>query len=210
MNRLHCTCVGLAATLAVAAMPAGADPAPDTWHGGGVDVIIAEPGPVPAGLVEHDEDVTGILPSTGWVSVFGIDLRGRTGPYEYTTSDITGAQWCTGTERFADSRIELPHNANITFFRMWGVDNSADHDVGALLMESCLPNLGPGDPVTTVLQDITSTGTPGAFSVTSSPGAGPTNLETCTYHVRARFGAGCAGGGLTTLRKVRVQYTLAP
>lgn len=210
MNRLQGTCAGLAALLGAVVLPAAADPVPDTWHGGEVDVIVAEPGPVPAGLVEYDQDIAGVLPGIGWVNVFGYELRGRTGPYQYATSATTGAQWCTGTERFADSRIELPHNANIQFFRMWGFDNSADHDVTAFLFESCLPNLGAGSPVNTVLQEITSTGTPGAFTVTSAPGVGPTNLETCTYHVRVRFGVNCGGAGQTTLRKLRVQYSLVP
>ncbi|MBX3725900.1 MAG: hypothetical protein KF823_08280 [Xanthomonadales bacterium] len=210
MNRLQGTCVGLVALLGAAVLPVAADPALDTWHGGSVDVIIAEPGPALAGMVEYDEDMAGVLPNTGWVNVFGYELRGRISPYAYTTSATTGAHWCTGSERFADSRIELPHNANITFFRMWGFDNSADHDVAAFLFESCLPNLSAGNLVNTVLQEITSTGTPGAFTVTSEPNAGPTNLETCTYHVRVRFGVGCGGAGQTTLRKLRVQYTLAP
>lgn len=210
MNRLQGTCAGLAALLGAAVLPAAADPVPDTWHGGSVDVIVADPGPVPAGLVEYDEDMAGVLPGIGWVNVFGYELRGRTGPYQYDTSATTGAHWCTGTERFADSRIELPHNANIEFFRMWGFDSSADHDVTAFLFESCLPTLSAGPLVNTVLQEISSTGTPGAFTVTSSPGAGPTNLATCTYHVRVRFGASCGGGGSTTVRKLRVQYSLAP
>lgn len=210
MNRLQGTWVGLAALLGAAAMPAISGNAPDTRHGGGVDVIVADPGPAPAGLVEYDEDMAGVLPNTGWINVFGNELRGRTGPYEYATSDTTGAQWCLGSERFADSRIELPHNANIQFFRMWGFDNDATHDVTAFLFESCLPNLSAGAPVNTILQEIGSTGSPGAFTVTSSPNAGPTNLQTCTYHVRVRFGANCGGGGQTTVRKLRVQYSLAP
>lgn len=210
MNRLQGTCAGLAALLGATVLPAAADPVPDTWHGGDIDVIVAEPGPAPAGLVEYDADMAGVLPNTGWVNVFGYELRGRTGPYEYATSDTTGAHWCLGSERFADSRIAVPHGVSLTFFRMWGFDNDATHDLTAFLWSSCLPNLSSGSPVNTILQEISSTGTPGAFSVVANANTAPTDLQTCTYHVRVRYGVNCGGGGQTTVRKLRIQYSLAP
>lgn len=209
MNRLQCTCAGLAALLWLAVPPVVASSAPDTWHGGGPDVIVFEGGPADPEAIELDDEIAGVLPNTGWVTVLGIELRGREGPYQYETGATTGAQWCTGTERFADSRIELPHNATIQFFRMWGFDNSADHDVAAILFESCLPT-GSGTPVNTNIELIQSTGTPFTFTVTSAPNFGPTDLQSCTYHVRVRFGADCGGGGQTTIRKMRVQYALLP
>lgn len=207
MNRLQGTCAGLAALLGAAVLPAAADPAPDTWHGGSVDVIVADPGPVPAGLVEYDEDVAGVLPGVGWANVFGYELRGRTGPYQYGTSATTGAHWCVGSERFADARIAVPHNVSLTFFRMWGFDGSTTEDITAFLFESCLPSVSAGTPVNTVLQEIGSTGDPGAFSVVGNANSPATDLLNCTYHVRVRFGANCAGGGQTTVRKLRVQYS---
>ncbi|MDZ3823563.1 MAG: hypothetical protein U0S76_08165 [Pseudoxanthomonas sp.] len=210
MNRLQGTCAGLAALLGAVVLPAAADPVPDTWHGGEVDVIVAEPGPAPAGSYTTEEELAGLIPDTGWVNVFGYELRGRTGPYQYSTVGTNGAHWCTGTERFASARIEVPHNATLTALRLWGLDSSADHDVTAFLFESCLPNLSAGSPTNTILQEVTSTGTPGAFTEVAFFSSGPTNLETCTYHVRVRFGENCGGTSTTSARKVRVVYNLVP
>lgn len=185
-----------------------AEPYMDSRHGGSIDVLLAVPGDPLDPQLEQDPGIADAPPNVGWANVLGYELRGRTGPYQYGTSELTGAQWCTGTERFADSRIAIPHNAQIQFFRMWGFDSSADHDVTAFLFQSCLPDLGSGSPINTVIMEISSSGTPGTFTVTSAPNFGPTDLATCTYHVRVRFGADCAGGGQTTVRKLRVQYSL--
>lgn len=161
---------------------------------------------------ENGEAVRGGASNVGWVNVLGFELRGRTGPFQFETGDNTGALWCTGgTERFADARIDLPHQAEIQFFRMWGFDNSADHNLTAFLRESCLPNLGAGSPVNTNLAQLDSSGTPGTFTETTSlfPDYPVTNTRTCNYYVRVRFAPDCADGGQLTMRKLRVQYRLA-
>jgi hypothetical protein len=150
--------------------------------------------------------------STGWVNVLGFELRGRTGPFQFQTGDSTGALWCTGgTERFADARIDLPHAAEIQYFRMWGFDNSADHNLTAFLRESCLPDLGAGAPVNTILAELNSSGIPGTFTETINLTLDPpvTNTRLCNYYVRVRFAPECADGGQLTMRKLRVQYRLA-
>ena len=160
---------------------------------------------------ENGDAVRGGPSSVGWVNVLGFELRGRTGPFQFQTGDNTGALWCTGgTERFADARIELPHNAEIEFFRMWGFDNSTDHNLTAFLRQSCLPNLAAGAPVNTNLAEISSSGAPGTFTETISLMLDPpvTNTRLCSYFVRVRFAPNCADGGQLTMRKLRVQYRL--
>lgn len=161
---------------------------------------------------ENGNTVRGGSSSVGWVNVLGFELRGRTGPFQFQTGDNTGALWCTGgNERFADARLDLPHDAEIEFFRMWGFDNSADHDLTAFLRQSCLPDLGAGSPVNTNLAEISSSGSPGTFTETFNLSVDPpiTDTRSCNYYVRVRFAPDCADSGQLTMRKLRVQYRLA-
>lgn len=211
MNRWRAVGVALLAVGLSGVSPRSqAQSGPDTWHGGGHDVVVLEPKAPTLDVVEHDPGTLGVLPNIGWVSVLGYEFRGRRTPYEYGTNATNAAHWCAAGDRFADARIDIPHNATIEFFRMWGLDSSVGHDVAAFLFESCLPNLTAGPPVITNLHQIASSGAPGPFTVSSFPNVGPTNLERCTYFVRVRFGEGCAGNSQTTVRKVRVQYSLQP
>lgn len=211
MNRWRAVVVALLAVgLAGVSLHSQAQSGPDTWHGGGHDVVVLEPRVPAPDVVEQDPGTLGVLPNTGWVSVLGYEFRGRSTPYEYGTNATNAAHWCEAGDRFADARIDIPHNATIQFFRMWGLDSSVDHNVAAFLFESCLPNLNAGAPVNTNLQEIGSSGATGPFTISSSPFVGPTDLERCTYFVRVRFGAGCAGEAQTTVRKIRVQYELQP
>lgn len=211
MNRWREVCMGLVAMgLLGTGLRGQAQPAPDTWHGGGHDVIVLEPAVADHGVMEVESGVEGVIPTTGYAIVFGYDLRGRTGPYAYAATTESGAQWCTGSERFADARLNVPHNVNITHLRLWGYDNSADHDVAAILFRSCLPSLSSGPVTNTNLGTVTSTGSPGGFSEVINISTDPTNTNLCSYFVRARFGANCAGLGQTTFRKVRVQYSAVP
>jgi hypothetical protein len=211
MNRWRIACTGLMAlSLSGFAASGQAWAAPDTWHGGGEDVIVLEP-VFRDDVMEYEDDVRGVLPSgVGHVTLFGYDLRGRTGPYQYEATTESGAQWCTGSERFADARLDVPHNVNITHLRIWGFDGSADHDVAGILFRSCLPDMEAGTQTNTNLGTAASTGTPGAFTEAITISTEPTNTNLCTYYVRARFGVDCAGVGQTTFRKARVQYSTLP
>ena len=213
MNRWRRVCAGLTAVALSGVAGLGvAQQAPDTWHGGGDDVIVLEPAVADPDRIEFDESVErGSLPTgIGWVSALGYELRGRSGPYQYEATTESGAQWCTGTERFADARLDVPHNVNITYLRLWGFDNSADHDVAAILFRSCLPSLSAGPMENTNLGTVTSTGVPGLFTEVIPISTDPTNTNLCSYFVRARFGDDCAGGGQTTFRRVRIQYSAVP
>jgi hypothetical protein len=161
-----------------------------------------------------DAVIAGVLPNTGWVSALGFEMRGRHSTFDFATSTAVGSMWClTGSEdRFADIRLHVPHNARITFFRMWGFDGSNDHDLTSFLFESCLPSLSAGSPTNTQLAQLQSSGNPGSFTETTSlPSPEPvTDTRNCTYWARARFANDCQNGGVLILRKFRIQYTLAP
>lgn len=159
-----------------------------------------------------DAGIAGTVPTTGWVSALGFELRGRTSAFDFASSSQLGSMWCvTGSaERFADVRLDIPDSARITFFRMWGFDGSAANDLAAFLFESCLPNLAAGQPVNTNLAQLTSAGASGDFTATTALAAPQpvTNTRLCTYWARVRYAPDCAGGGTLILRKFRVQYTV--
>lgn len=161
-----------------------------------------------------DSVISGVLPSTGWVSALGFEMRGRNSTLDFATSTNAGSMWCvTGsTEQFAEVRLQVPHNARISFFRMWGFDGSVDHNLASFLFESCLPNLSAGNPTNTNLAQLQSSGNPGSFTETTSL-ASPqpvTDTRNCTYWARVRYANDCQNGGGLILRKFRIQYTLVP
>jgi hypothetical protein len=160
-----------------------------------------------------DATLAGMWPNTGWVNALGFEMRGRNSDLNFATSTNAGSMWClTGSaDRFADVRLNVPHNARITFFRMWGFDGSASHDITSFLWESCLPNLSAGTPVNTILGQLASSGNPGSFTETLGlPSPPVTDTRNCTYWARAAFANSCADGGVLILRKFRIQYTLEP
>jgi hypothetical protein len=160
--------------------------------------------PAPPGEAEP----TGGPNDPGWASVFGFEFLGRTQPFEFTTSETTGALWCTGgSERFAEARLDVPDNASLEFLRMWGFKDAPGRELTVFLFESCLPNLGAGPAATTNLAEVNSGTLSDTFTVATTLFDQPvTNTRECTYWVRVRFDDGCTAGGQATLRKVRVQY----
>lgn len=189
----------------------------DNGTTGEYEVHVGLPDSVQTLEVEFDPSdaaLTGMWPNTGWVNALGFEMRGRISTFDFATSTNAGSMWClTGSpEQFADVRLHVPHNARITFFRMWGFDGSADNNLTAFLFESCLPNLSAGTPVNTVLAHLDRSGNPGNF--TESLGLlSPqpvTDTRNCTYWARARFANSCADGSSLILRKFRIQYSLVP
>lgn len=210
--------VSLTAVLAVATL--SASPIQDNGATGEWRMHVGSPDAQTTLDVEFDPadaGIAGVLPTTGWVSALGFEMRGRNSTLEYATSTAAGSMWCLAgsTENFADIRLHVPHNARISFFRMWGFDGSADHDLASFLFESCLPNLSAGAPVNTILAQLASSGSPGSFTeVVSLATPQPvTDTQDCTYWARVRFGTvgtTCPAGGNLILRKFRIQYTLVP
>jgi hypothetical protein len=151
---------------------------------------------------------SGLITNPGWASVSGFEFRGRSHPFAFTTSDSTGALWCTGgSERFAEARLDLPHNVRLEFLRMWGFKQQPNPDLTVFLFESCLPNLSAGSPQTTNIAEVSGGVATGEFSAVTGLAEPPlTDTRNCTYWARVRFDEGCVAGGQLTLRKVRVQY----
>jgi hypothetical protein len=199
----------LGATLAAGLLAAGAASAQGLYGDDGQALVsgMQAPESIMPALPGEDESIAGIT-QVGWTSVFGFEFRGRTHPFEYTTSNTSGALWCTGgTERFAEARLDLPDNVRLSFLRIWGFRDIAARDLTVFLFESCLPNLGAGTPVSTNLAEVDGGSLDGTFSASVFLTDEPlTDTRSCTYWARVRFDAGCTGGGQATLRKVRVQY----
>lgn len=160
-----------------------------------------------AGAGWAQETAQGPAP-TGTVTVLGFEFRGDRTPFDFATGTDSGALWCTGAVDTAHARLRLPHGATLREFRVWGADSSAGNDLRVGLIQSCLPNLLPASgPVNTELAVVLSTGTPGSFAQTLvlQPDLVVDNRD-CTYWVRVRFAAACAGGSQLAIRKARVRY----
>jgi hypothetical protein len=200
----------LAAALAAGLLGAGGAGAQGLYGDDGQALVPGHDAPesVMPALPGEGESVAGIT-QTGWTSVFGFEFRGRSHPFAYTTSNTTGAMWCTGgDERFAEARLDVPDGVRMTFLRLWGFRDTTARQLTVFLFESCLPNLGAGTPVTTNLAEVDGGALSGAFTNSVFLADEPlTDTRNCTYWARVRFAASCTDGGQATLRKVRVQYS---
>ncbi len=139
-----------------------------------------------------------------WVNALGVDFRGSS-DFKYTTSS-TGSIWPTGaaTNRWAYARLDIPHGRKITFFRLWAQDFDDPGNVTATLREVCLPDLASAaNPTVNDLAAVTSSGTPGSFTVVATLSPPPVvDAHLCTYWALIQFGP----GGNFAVRKIHVEH----
>lgn len=130
--------------------------------------------------------------------------------------DTTGTQWrydggpncCVdlsraGTEQFADAQFEVPTGATLDFFRFWAFDNDPS-DLAFFVFEVCQPAFAAGAPVTTLIANTTTSGTPGNTTGLVALGSRLVDNSGCTYLARVRFDAASTN---LALQKVRLQFT---
>jgi len=115
----------------------------------------------------------------------------------------------TSTDPFADAQLQIHNGADLDFIRIWGNDTCAE-DMTIFLFEYCQPDFAAGPVTFTNIGSVTTSGTPGDFSVLISA-AGVLNVDnqSCTYQVRVRFdngSVGCTCGSTLVLQKVRAQF----
>jgi hypothetical protein len=137
-------------------------------------------------------------------------FQGRTGAFNFGGQAPSIA--CTsGTERFATATFDLPAGAAIKYVDMFAYDNSSSEEMLVFLLSVCQGTGGADPPVSTILANSTTSGTPGDTVVTLNLSSAPVIVDryTCRYMVRVNMaspGGTCVGGSIF-LDKVRMQYT---
>ena len=145
-----------------------------------------------------------------WQTRIGTAFQGRTGAFNFGGQAPSIA--CTsGTERFATATFDLPAGAAIKYVDMFAYDNSSSEEMLVFLLSVCQGTAGADPPVSTILANSTTSGTPGDTVVTLNLSSAPVIVDryTCRYMVRVNMaspGGTCVGGSIF-LDKVRMQYT---
>lgn len=151
------------------------------------------------------------LGGTQFASYSAFRLRGATN--EAYLDETAGGRWCFGgsTNPFGDmALVDLPHGATVQLMRVWGHDVDTNDDLTVSLIRRCFPTETDGNPITTVIAELTPQITAGNFSLSASiPGGLLVDNNSCSYTVRTRFSTPgspefCAGSNLR-LQKVRFQ-----
>lgn len=148
-------------------------------------------------------------PSVDWASALGYHFGGFSSGFNSATWVGGGLLcWTGSTNKTALARLHIPHGRKITFFRLWGYDNSSTGDLRANLWQSCLPDIASATtPTMTQLATVVSSGTPGDFTVAQA--LNPVlvaNAHVCTYWAEAVFSE-CGTSINLQARKVRVEHT---
>ena len=146
-------------------------------------------------------------PSPDWVNLMSYDFLGLTSGFKFGSWLQDGLVCMTGSSHnIVSARVHIPHKRKITYFRLWGYDNSTSGNLKATLWRNCLPDTAAGTPVMTSLATVSSTGAPGNFTTVSalSP-ALVVDAHVCTYWAAVEF-TECADLPLQ-LRKIHVEHT---
>ena len=95
-----------------------------------------------------------------WQTRIGTAFQGRTGAFNFGGQAPSLA--CTsGTERFTTATFDLPAGAAIKYVDMFAYDNSSSEDMLVFLLSVCQGTGGADPPVSTILANSTTSGTPG-------------------------------------------------
>jgi hypothetical protein len=140
----------------------------------------------------------------------GRELRPNSAGAKLNGTAIPGGALCTAnsTDANGELQVRLPQGATLEFLRIWG-DDASNEELAVSLLRRCQPSFDPGTPTIANLAALSSSGTPGDFTLaTSIPNAVAIDNETCTYVVRVRFGDGNTScPGPLSLYKVRIQWS---
>ena len=96
-------------------------------------------------------------------AIDGFGLQPGSSSATYFRGFQSGAYYCASgtTDNRAIGQFSVPHGVQITGIRTWIKDNQATSGVMVELQRSCLPDFGPGFPITDTL---TTSGTNEAFA----------------------------------------------
>jgi hypothetical protein len=149
--------------------------------------------------------------ASGFSGALGQSFIGRSSAFSYDNLGGQGDIYNTNSaENFADAELAIPSGAELQFARVWFSDTNAAQNITFFLIEVCQPIFGPGGYTLTTLGSVTSSGSGGDGSFTTSIPAGTlADSNACIYKVRVRFGNGAAigpGDSSLVVQKARVQW----
>lgn len=164
---------------------------------------------LPPAVPNAGETNPNATPSPDWVNVLSYDFIGLSNRFQGGTWLDDGLICTSGTQRLVTARLDIPHRRRITHFRLWGLDNSATAGLTATLWRNCLPDTTAGTPTQAALATVSSTGTPGDFTVVAdldpNAAANLVNAHLCTYWAAVEYGE--CGTFALQLRKIHVEHT---
>jgi hypothetical protein len=147
-----------------------------------------------------------------WTTVAGFALQPQSDTTEYAKGPsvlaVNGGVFSLTPGGLFEGQVQMAQTARVQFVDIFGLHNQPGQTLGVSLVERCLPFLGGGNPVETVLTVIDVANQGGNFRATAPFVGEWTDGRTCTLHVRARFGStGAAAPGVNMqLAKVRVEW----
>lgn len=166
-------------------------------------------------VLKGPQDPNGIIPlpniELAWANQAGSafhptrsGLGYQTGPDDFL---YAGALMTfNGASREFEAQLDLPHEAMLNYFDVFGYQAHPTQNLQVRLIERCVSPADPGNPVENVLASIVVGNVGGDFFRDASL-VGSVDAENCTYHARATFGSGPDAPSYSMqLSKVRVEY----
>jgi len=150
----------------------------------------------------------------GLTRSFTLSARGQRGASnEVYFNDTADGRWCEvgSGNAFGDIVLQLDDDTTVTSMRIWGFDTSDTNNLTVSLIERCTPNNVAGGVITSVIAELTSSGSAGNFSQVTAIGSNNSiDTDACSYTLRTRYSTPgnvnfCAGSVLR-LQKIRMGY----
>jgi hypothetical protein len=147
-----------------------------------------------------------------WTTVAGFAMQPQSDGVDYLKGPsvlaVNGGVLSLTPGGLFEGQLQMAQSAFVRFVDIFGLHNQPGQTLGISLVERCLPFLGGGNPVETVLTVIDVANQGGNFRLTAPYVGQWTDGRECTFHVRARFGSGgaAAPGVNMQLAKVRVEW----
>ena len=164
----------------------------------------------PAQMRKNADANVPLLAGTHLASYAAHDLRPNSAGARLNQTAVPGGMLCSSgsTDSNGELQVRLPQGAKFEFLRIWGADDSTEN-LTVSLLRRCQPSFDPGNATITNLAALTTSGSPGNFTVaTSIPNDVTVDNETCAYVARVRFGdSNTSCPGPLSLYKIRVQWS---
>ncbi|MEO8671620.1 MAG: hypothetical protein ABI411_09930 [Tahibacter sp.] len=156
-------------------------------------------------------DTVNQIAATDYTSYSAFEMRGISSQAYFDRT--AGGVWCdvASDDGFGDIVVnDLPKNATVQAMRIWGLDADTNDDLTVSLIRRCFPTETSGGVITTVISELTSSGSSGNFSEAVILPTTTIDNNSCSYTLRTRFstpgsGIACADSNLR-LQKVRLQW----
>ena len=174
-----------------------------TFQGEFADFMASQGVETPEAPGDDDPNFTSFGTGAAYWPVSGRQFEERRTGFNKGTRGFDDITRTGAAESIVDAQLYIPSGADLNFIRAWGFDSIAAN-INFFVIQYCLPDFGAGTSSTLILVNFATAGAPGNFSVVGAiPGNTRIDNQSCTYQVRAIFGA---TGDNLALNKVRAQY----